>query len=324
MRPRETRGNHSGLAGGQAVGAARATSPIVLSPSRAELPAMFRAADRISTRAQRRLLRSTEQQLVLLVVAAVSGTFTWKPFGGPLDWAGVIAVAAFIAAAVLRADNLRSKPEQAWQDGRMAAESIKTLSWRYAVGGEPFAIELPVEKADALFIGRLRETFRDLRGVEYVDAQDGFAQITDAMRGLRRASLVDRKRSYELGRITEQQAWYAGKAKSNRRQAVRWSVLVLAIELFGAIAAILKATSILSIDVLGITSAVIAGLTAWTQARQYETLARTYSIASFELSSIKELLRHVSSERAWAAFIDESEDAISREHTLWRASRSAD
>src|SRR5438874_2666748 len=118
-----------------------------------DLPALYQAADKASLDAQATFLNSLRTQLLLLVGAAISAAFTWRIKGR--DWAGFIAAAVFIVAAYLRVDALRSRREQTWYDGRAAAESAKTLAWRYAVGGNPFRVDdAGVGAADELFVER--------------------------------------------------------------------------------------------------------------------------------------------------------------------------
>jgi len=74
-----------------------------------------------------------------------------------------------------------------------------------------------------------------------------------------------------------------------------------------------------------------AATAAWVQAKQYATLASAYAIAiaiaiaiaNEELASIRVLSAHGTGEAAWAEFVDSAEGAISREHTMWRASRTS-
>ena len=147
------------------------------------------------------------------------------------------------------------------------------------------------------------------------------AQITDDMRTVRAAPLAARRRVYELGRIADQQDWYAGKARFNDGRARRWKLMVVGSELVGLAAGLAIAGGFISFDLVGVIAAAAAIATAWLQVKQHESLARAYSIASSELSSIRSLIRHQNSEEPWADFVDQSEEAISREHTLWRASR---
>jgi SMODS and SLOG-associating 2TM effector domain 1 len=64
------------------------------------------------------------------------------------------------------------------------------------------------------------------------------------------------------------------------------------------------------------------GALAWLQIKQYSSLAESYSVAAHELSLIESLLDASYTEDSWAHFVNEAENAISREHTTWRARRS--
>ncbi|MEU1012302.1 hypothetical protein [Streptomyces sp. NPDC005890] len=61
---------------------------------------------------------------------------------------------------------------------------------------------------------------------------------------------------------------------------------------------------------------------AWFAVRQYETLGRAYTFAATELSIIHGRLSQAD-EDGWAQEEADAEEAISREHTMWRASRGA-
>lgn len=81
-----------------------------------------------------------------------------------------------------------------------------------------------------------------------------------------------------------------------------------------------KAVGWIDVDLLGIFAAAAAAATAWMQAKQHRNLATAYGVTSQELAAIASELEALSDESAWADFVTEAEDAISREHTLWRAS----
>jgi hypothetical protein len=288
----------------------------------ADMPEVFRAADASSVEAQTRFLNATGVQLVALALGAVLGAVVWRRAGSHTDLAGVGATVAFGVAAVFRASTARSKPERTWYDGRAVAESAKTLAWRYAVGGAPFGVDLLDREADAALVARLLELPRSLAELQVTPTTELGRQITPAMRSLRKSPLEERKLAYANGRVQDQQSWYARKARWNRRQADRWNRFLLTVEIAAAVVAALKATTSVDIQLLPAAGAVTAGAAAWLQTKQHENLARAYTIASLELGSIGELLEGVGNEQEWAQFIDQAEEAISREHTMWKASRS--
>lgn len=279
-----------------------------------EYPAFYSAADSQSAAAQSTFLRLRMTQLVLGVTAAVGGAFTWVARGA--DWFGVIAVVCFSVAAVIQGVILKSRPERSWYEGRAAAESAKSLTWRYAVRGDPFASSDP--ESDRAFISRIRKLTADLNTLE-IPSSEG-SQITAWMRSTRESDLEDRMSEYRQRRIKDQQSWYSRRSNDHRRRAVLLGRLALLSQTVGIVLGVLKAAGATSNDLLGICVAVATSLVAWSQTRQHESNARAYAIASHELASIDALLSYVATDDDWARFVDEAEEAISREHTLWRAS----
>src|SRR5712664_3239607 len=125
-----------------------------------DLPPIFHAADKSSLAAQSKFLNALGVRLSGLVAAGAFGLATWKAGQTTPDWAGVLAALCFFTAVIVEIYLLKTRPERTWYEGRAAAESVKTLSWRYSVGGEPFNIEgaAEVQVAD-LFLARLRSLF---------------------------------------------------------------------------------------------------------------------------------------------------------------------
>ena len=289
----------------------------------------FVVADETAAWGQRTHLRLTRLELGLLILAAASGLVRTTVGAREVDLGGLIAVVLFALALALRAYRLTTRPTRIWQDGRAAAESIKTLCWKYAAGSRLFPRDLDDAAADRLFVERLREvldTIRDLQRVQ--PSRAGHEEITGWMRELRAAPLEERRAVYERDRIDDQQRWYAGKSEVNRRQAQRWGVGVLALEFLGVAIGAVKAFGLWSSGsttgvLVGLVATVGAAAAAWVQAKQYATLASAYAIADQELASVRALTKHAVDEAAWAEFVDSAETAISREHTMWRAARTS-
>ena len=286
--------------------------------SQTAMPALFHAADQSSQASQRRFLRLTTAQLLLLAAAAATTIATWR--SGDINYAALVGAAAIVFAGVMRVQIQITNPMKTWYQGRAAAESVKTLAWRYAVGGEPFPVTLSDAEVDQRFVQRLHEVIVDLDGLDVVEVEE-LEEITPWMRETRRRQLDERKQTYEEERIRDQRAWYSSKSKWNSRRANLWGTAMLGFEAFAVLQAMLKATSVVDVNLLAFTATVIAGIAAWIQTKDYHTLSSAYAVASRELSTINSLIRHQETEDGWARFIADSEDAISREHTLWRASR---
>lgn len=284
-------------------------------PDPLDYPAFYRAANTASAAGQNLYMRSIRVRLVALVASAVGGAISWT-LGSvePLPW---LALVGFVVALGAEVVIFAIRPEQSWYEGRAAAESAKTLTWRYAVAGDPF----PPNGAnvDAAFRTQLSSVTRDLTVILIPETGAG-DQITQSMRTLRAAEFTERRAAYLTGRIEEQCGWYAGKAQQASRRNTLFLLLTIVLECVGIVAAVLRIAGVISFDLLGILAAAAGGIASWAQTRQWGSLARAYAIAANELSTIGGQAREVT-EEAWPRFVDEAEEAISREHTLWRSSR---
>jgi hypothetical protein len=287
-----------------------------------DLPPIFHVADSSSRRAQKRFLNATKIRLVAIVIAGAFGLATWKCDAKSADWAGVLAALFFLAAVVVEVYLLQTQPERTWYEGRAAAESVKTLSWRYSVGGEPFNVgDRPNLEIEQLFLGQLDAVINVLKDLNISPPSSVGPQITDPIRRVRSESLEQRKSTYEAGRVAEQQEWYQQKAKWNDKLAFRWTLTVLVVEIVGVIAATLKAIGVVEGDLLIFFGAVVAAMAAWLQTKQYRALATAYGITALELASVRTKVQWQQNDNDWAKFVNDAEEAFSREHTLWKASR---
>jgi hypothetical protein len=284
-----------------------------------DLPTLFRDADRDSIAGQRQYIRATATRLWAVVLAAIAAICSDLLMAGEVEIFGLVAAAFFVVALGVEVWLLADRPERDWFDGRALAESAKTLSWRFAVGGAPFHIDY------AGASGRLEDELANLLddAPEINILPSGTDVVTDKMAELRNQPADVRRRSYIEGRILDQQTWYGAKAQFNARRAKLWKLLLIALEFVGVVLALVKAFGFLHVDIASVTSAAIAGGAAWLGVKQHESLARSYTFASHELALIASRLRNVSDERSWAVEVADAEEAISREHTMWRAARLA-
>ena len=281
-----------------------------------EFPEAFKVTDEASLAGQRSFIHSTRVQLILLVIASAAGSLSWT-INDDWDGTALLAGVAFSVAALLRLALLRDRPHRAWYDGRAAAESIKTLSWKHAVAGDPFV------KGDAAADARLVDLIAELiTSFDTLgpDAKGASAEPTPSMKTLRAASLDERRRAYSGGRIADQQDWYARKAAWNRSRARLWGGIALALQVVGAVGAFLKGFGVIDLDLFGLAGAAVGSAVAWLETKQHHTIARAYKVAAEELADIQGLVDQQLTEEGWGAFVAEAEEAISREHTMWRAS----
>lgn len=285
-------------------------------PLEGSYPAFYESADAASLEGQRHYIRALRIRLAGLLVATVGGGIVVSV--GAVAVGGWVALVGFLTAFLAEVWNAVEKPDRAWYEGRAAAESAKTLAWRYAVKGESFDGD---QDRDREFIDRINELLHDLKDVSLPSPATPNGQITTKMRELRQGPFEDRRAAYREGRIETQREWYTRKAEYNRAASRRWTLALFIFEGFGIAGGVLLIVGVLTIDAIGVFAALAATVTAWTQAKQFKTLATAYSVTAQELAGAKDDLDAVQSENGWAKIVGQAEEAISREHTLWRASR---
>ncbi|WP_309105219.1 DUF4231 domain-containing protein [Microbacterium sp.] len=279
-------------------------------------PAFYESADAASLTGQNQYLLAMRVRLGGLVLGTIGGSVFVST--GFVALGGWMALGGFLVALVAEIWNAVQKPDRAWYEGRAAAESAKTLAWRYAVKGESFE---DGTDANRELVARVTELLDDLKDVDLPSSSKTTDQVTAKMREIRSASFEERRSAYREGRIEDQRSWYAKKADWNRKAAHGWTLLLFVFELLGVVGGVLLITGTLTVDLLGLFAALAAAVTAWTQAKQFKTLATAYGVTAQELSGVKNELDEVKDEAEWAQFVGQAEEAISREHTLWRASR---
>jgi hypothetical protein len=229
-----------------------------------------------------------------------------------------VLLLAFVVAAFAEILLIKMQPERDWYSGRAIAESTKTLAWRYAVQGEPFGPHLSTDQADELLRTRVKEVLQ--RGQDRITVPSGGVLITPSMRELRASSLEHRRRSYLAHRTEDQRAWYSSNARKNETRATGWRYVLLGGELTAVVVACLAFGREEPADFAGIVAAVVAGGAAWLAIKQHSQLTSAYRVAAAELAVQADVLRGVD-KAGWAQAVADAEEAISREHTMWLATR---
>lgn len=284
-----------------------------------DLPTLFHEADRCSIRLQRSYLRWSRFQAICLIIGAGAGAATWVPSGKHFDVLGAVALLAFLAAGWATLIIRDRKLERGWYETRALAESVKTLAWKYAVGGDPFPISDKPHQSEEEYLRMLGSLSKGFENLPIAVAPGTGSPVTTGMRELRDKDLADRRHAYLTDRVGNQQKWYSSKARWNERRSNFWSVVIAILVGVAVIAALLKVMLVVDIDYFGVLATASAGAAGWVKLKQHDTLVGSYSVAARELSIVSGSAP--SDEPQWGGFVSEAEEAISREHTMWLASR---
>ena len=286
-----------------------------------DYPALFLSADEASNNHQRLFLLLIKAEYAALFLAAV---FSMSFFNGILYYA-TYAVIFVIGLVILLTRALR-KPEQDWYRCRALAESVKTLTWRYAMQATPFRGGADKDQqARAEYRNQLHSIFDTNRATAEKITSDwsGNDQVTQGMGRIRDLSRADRMAYYITNRIDEQRSWYAKKARQNRDSAKFWVGISVAVYVIAGLLAISRIAlpdwQYWPIEPLIIIAASIVG---WMQIKKFNELTAAYTVAAHEIGLIKPLADAVENDDEFSEFVNDAEKAFSREHTLWIARQS--
>jgi SMODS and SLOG-associating 2TM effector domain 1/SMODS and SLOG-associating 2TM effector domain 3 len=286
------------------------------------LPAAYVAADEASIRWQKRAMSFLRLQLLCGLAGAATGLASWRWRDTDVDLLAALGVAGFFAALYFSARLADGSALRRWYGARAAAESLRTLAWRYAVRAEPFG-HVDGDAAEREFIRRSRDVLEHLHALDVALRPGEGDQITAPMQSVRAANLDSRRDVYRRGRVEDQIEWYRDKAQSHSRSQRQWARATILANGLAIAAGLSRFLGLIDIDVLGLFAAAAGSATAWSQARQHGSLVAAYSLAEHELRLVSALLPRITSEAQWAEFVADAEEAISREHTMWLASRVA-
>lgn len=281
-----------------------------------KLPGYWESSDSSSLKNQRLALGIARSRNGGLIAAAAATVIASHPILTDARW---VAVAGFTLALIAEVLDLTLNPTQKWYQGRAFAESSKTLAWRFAVGGSPFPVEMTSADAEILLTERLADINSEAWSEVAVPLEG--ATVTSQMRELRAKGFEERKAAYLEGRIKNQQNWYAEKANDCNEKSCWWKVVLVTGEVLALVWSIACAMNPGLWNATGLLTTVIGCGSAWVSLKQFDNLKTAYAAASHELTHIAAKLE-VADDANWALVVDDAEEAISREHTLWLASRS--
>jgi hypothetical protein len=285
-----------------------------------DMPQLFRAADAASRSGQRTYLRLTRLRLGSVVGAAASGIAAWRVGDARVDLLGLLALLFFVGSLLFESALWKQHPERDWYDGRAVAESAKTLAWKFAVGGDPFPTDVLTTTAMNALV-RLLDSLHTSYPTVSLTPEAG-TNVTPWMTATRGKLLTERREIYIADRVKDQQDWYKRRYDENNIKARAWKAFLIILEALGVLAALVESLTDTGLRYTPVLAAGIGAVVAWLETKQHDQVARAYSAAVSDLASALVKLQSAATETDWAREMNDAEEAISREHTLWLASRS--
>ena len=285
---------------------------------RSDLSAICRSAADVSAAGQRQTKLLVRTELVTLIGAGAAGVHGLHVGSSKLDLLAAVAGVLFLVSFGCLTYRSISKPENRWYAGRAGAESLRTLAWRYAVGGDPFPTALPEQDAAELYLDRVERILAALKDLELAPTAPDDRELTPTMQRVRAAPFEARRAVYQRDRIENQIRWYADRAAQHERLARLWLRVAALASLAGVVAAGFRLFGGVEVDLLGVAASCASAAIAWNQLNQHRALVAAYRVTGQELAIIRDRSDHVA-EPKWRSFVSDAEDAVSREHTLWLA-----
>ncbi len=296
-----------------------------------EFPPLFVNADTAAARLQVshfRLLRGQYLMLLTASLVTVLGRFIG------LEIAAIIYLLCVFLAIIALVRSVSSRPEKGWYNARAVAESVKTTTWRFVMGAEPFELDQTDDEAKLALSERL-EAIKSAHDPSDAAIRFGLGVthgdiVTQSMAEMRALPFSARKDIYINDRITDQLSWYQKKSAFNDQRAKILSYVCIGLYgaaiLFGLLQVYYSNDEGHWLSNIQWASEPIlvaaASILGWMQAKRYAELAASYNLAADDILHVKANIEGIYTEPEFALAVTDAESAFSREHTQWVARQS--
>lgn len=293
--------------------------------SLSDYPASFVGADQASVDAQSTHLRLQKTYLASLVAAALVSLLTSFTALQADRWFYGLSALVLVVGLVLLWIQRALRYDKTWFECRAAAESIKTITWRLMMAVPPFGADKDRPDVDAVFVQRLSEILRSRSSIQKqcsLRAPTGGLEISETMHAIRSLPLSERIYIYVSQRLADQESWYSEKTAFHANVASRFFWLIVSLQVMAVVAALIHLVAdYLAFWSVPLITTVAAALIAWSQTRRHDELSVAYSMAAQELRALRSVATNVDTQGHFEELVEQVEDAISREHTMWCARR---
>lgn len=282
-----------------------------------DYPALYISSNSASINAQKHYLNCIKAYSTLIILAAGFGIY-----GINTDWSAILAAILFFLTIILVIFMETQKFENTWYKTRAIAESIKTSTWKFMMRAEPFENENKIEQAKNKFTTLLRQIINEHRDIGSLigGTHASNNQITEFMCNIRLSNLEDRIKFYTNNRIDEQREWYANKSERNSSSGTRYTILLILALIFAIITVLFRIKypefKYWPTELFAVAA---SSLLAWIQVKRFNELAAAYGLTAHEIGLSKAEIHKAIDEKSFSDFVNDTENAFSREHTQWAA-----
>jgi len=187
-----------------------------------------------------------------------------------------------------------------------------------------FEQKLSGKEAGKIFKERLEQLKNEFKGL--IGSMDAnllcLLLISEEMEKTRLLSKEERKAYYIKHRISSQKNWYSTKAQYNKKKHNLWFWIILASQASAVICVgILLIFPGTNLNLVALFTTISSASISWLQLKRHQELKQAYTTAAQELHFIESDSVDIKTEEELSKFVLDSENAISREHTLWLAQK---
>lgn len=290
-----------------------------------DYPTLYQASDTASLKQQKHHLRAVKLESTFVILAAISSGFFLISKTENQLCALMTAISlggALVSRLLMKFKNW----ERDWFGTRAIAESLKTITWRYIMRVSPYQNGIPANELIKKFTSEIDIVFKTLPDIAATVSPECTERpiqgISARMMEIRGLPTQERKNIYITARVSDQRGWYARKTAENKWKADFWICIILLSEFAGmGIAIYLISNHTRYFNPLGLATTLTAVFCAWAQTKRYQELAQAYGLATTDLVKSEALGNCIQNDAELEKYVEETEDAISREHTMWAAKR---
>jgi hypothetical protein len=282
-------------------------------------PSLYQAANSASIKYQKTFTILMGINLAMMITGALLSILKLQ-FSNTSIVIYVISTIMIVAGLIITLVLKYKKFEDVWYQGRALAESVKTLTWRFISCSEGFEVNKSMDESKKHFLEKIEELQTQFKAyTQHYDSKTLLlSNVSEAMVMLRSKSLDERKKYYSKKRIEDQKNWYSTKAEYNRKKQNFWFIIILISQFLAFCASLFLILNPCSTwNLVGLFTTIASVGVAWNQLKQHQDHKQAYITAAFELQLINEKAGSIKLEDEFSKYVLDSENAISREHTLW-------
>ncbi len=288
-----------------------------------DFPGNYQASDNSSKNAQSYYINIIRIDLIAMIIASATSIYNYQLTESKL-YVYIISGCLLLLSLVLTVVLKSKKYEDIWYQGRALAESCKTLTWRFVTCSEYFEETLSETEVKDRFVERIKELSNEFKELgEVMNAKTlQLPIVTDKMMQLRKMNPTERKANYIKNRVKDQMKWYSNKAEFNKSKYNSWFGVIITSQAIALISVVfLIKFPDNPFNLIGLFTTIASSAISWLQLKQHQELKQAYTTATQELNFILTLSENINSADELSKFVLDSENAISREHTLWLAQK---